>query len=49
MIKYNLALLTIRMAKRLGASVTIIRERTVDARLEETDLVTKKAAEVLIR
>lgn len=37
------------MAKRLGASVTIIRERTVDARLEETDLVTKKAAEVLIR
>ena len=37
------------MAKRLGASVTIIRERTVDACLEETDLVTKKAAEVLIR
>lgn len=37
------------MAKRLGASVTIIRERTIDSLLNENDLVNKKAAEVLIR
>ena len=37
------------MANRLGASVTIIRERTIESRLEDKNSQIKKAAEVLIR
>lgn len=36
------------MANRLGASVTVIRERTIDSRSEDKSQF-KKAAEVLIR